>query len=111
MRFTESATTAILETMRNRGLDPKEFVFDVSIRENGAVGIGFTKDRAGVASQYGDLTVMIGHNIDMEGVVVDFGEVDGRRGIIFLSEEEHVNFTDRTSGEGNQEGHGGTEHE
>ena len=88
MKFTESATNAILETMRRRDLDPKEFVFDVSLRENGSVGIGFTKDRAGKTSQYGDLIVMIGNGIDMNGVVVDFGEINGRRGIVFVTEEQ-----------------------
>ena len=88
MRFTESAINVILEIMKKRGLDPNIFVFDVSIRENGSVGIGFTKDRAGKALQYGDLTVMIGHNIDMDGVVVDFGEVNKRRGIVFVTEEQ-----------------------
>lgn len=101
MKFTESAITAILEVMRKRGLDPKKFVFDISIRENGSVGIGFTKDRAGVANQYGDLTVMIGHNIDMNGVVVDFGEINGRKGIIFLPEEQHVDQNNRNSSERN----------
>lgn len=88
MKFTDSAINAILETMRKRGLNPKEFVFDVSLRENGSVGIGFTKDRAGKTSKYGDLIVMIGHGIDMNGVVVDFGEVNGRRGIVFVTEEQ-----------------------
>jgi hypothetical protein len=31
---------------------------------------------------------VIGHGIDMNGVVVDFGEVNGRRGIVFVTEEQ-----------------------
>lgn len=87
MRFTESAANAILNVMNSKGLDPKQFVFEISVRDNGAVGIGFTRERAGTAHQYGDLVVMVGHDVDMDGVVVDFGEVNGRQGIAFLKEE------------------------
>ena len=103
MEFTEAAASVILDIMNRRGLDPKRFVFEISIKDTGAVGIGFTTDRAGTRHQYGDLVVMVGDSINMDGMVVDFGEVDGRKGIAFLKEENHkekqnVDHTDRESG-------------
>ncbi len=84
MRLTDSAAAAILEVMKKRRLDPKKIVFEFHRLDNGGVGIGFTKDRQGTAQQYGELTVMIGNGVDMGETVVDYGEVNGRMGIIFL---------------------------
>lgn len=98
MKFTESAVDAILGTMKRKGLSPKEFIFELSIRENGAFGIGFSKDRVGFKHQYGDLVIMVGPNLDMSGITIDFGEIDGRQGIIFLTdkqEEQNVDSINR----------------
>lgn len=84
MRLTDSAAAALLEVMKNRKLDPKKIVFQFHLLDNGGVGIGFTRDRQGTLQQYGELTVMVGHGVDMGETVVDFGEVNGRKGIIFL---------------------------
>lgn len=84
MKLTDSAAAAILEVMKKRRLDPKKIKFEFHLLENGGVGIGFTPDRHGTVQQYGDLTVVIGRGVDMGNTVVDFGEVDGRMGIIFL---------------------------
>ena len=84
MKLTDPASKAILEVMKKRKLDPKKFVFEFFRLENGGVGIGFAKDRHGTAFQYGDLTVMVGHNVDLGDITVDFGEVNGRNGLIFL---------------------------
>ncbi len=84
MRLTDSAASAILEVMKKRRLDPKQVVFEFNLLDNGGVGIGFTKDRQGTAQQYGELTVMIGNGVEMGDTVVDYGEVNGRNGIIFL---------------------------
>jgi hypothetical protein len=84
MKLTDSAAEAILGVMKRRKLDPKKIVFEFRLLENGAVGIGFNQERQGQAQQYGDLTVMIGYGVDMGNTIVDFGEVKGKKGIIFL---------------------------
>lgn len=88
MKLTESAITAILHVMKKRKLDTKKVVFEFHLLDNGGVGIGFTRDRQGVPHQYGDLTVMVGNGVDMSGTTVDFGEVNGRMGLIFLEDHD-----------------------
>lgn len=85
MKLTESAANAILNVMKKRKLDPKKIVFEFHLLNNGGIGIGFTRDRQGVSQQYGELTVMIGNGVEMGDTIVDFGEVDGRMGIILLN--------------------------
>lgn len=90
MRFTESATNAILNTMRSKGLDPKTTFLEIGTF-NGNLGIGFTRDKIGRLVSNGDLTIVVASNVDTTGVVVDFGEVGGRKGLIFLGEENVSN--------------------
>ena len=87
MKLTDSAVEAILHVTKKRKLDTKQVVFEFHLLDNGGVGIGFTRDRQGVSHQYGDLTVTVGHGVDMSGTTVDFGEVNGRMGLIFLDEQ------------------------
>jgi len=84
MKLTDSAATAILDVMKKRKLDPKKIVFEFHLLKNGGVGIGFSRDKHGTSLQYGDLTVIIGNGVDMGNTVIDFGQVNGRMGIIFL---------------------------
>ena len=84
MKLTESAVAAILNVMKKRRLDPNQVVFEFHLLDNGGVGIGFTRDRQGVSQQYGDLTVMVGNGVNMGNTTVDFGEIKGRMGLIFL---------------------------
>lgn len=90
MKITESAVNAILEVMKKRKLDPKKIVFDFHLLDNGGIGIGFSRDRHGQVQQYGELTVTIGSDVDMGQTVVDFGEINGRKGIIFLEKKEEL---------------------
>ncbi len=110
MRLTEYATEAIIGVMNAKGLPHKEWALEICTLDNGALGMGFTQERKGRAIEFGELTVMIADNVNSEGVVIDFGEVDGKRGLVFLSEEEYVNNqTDGESSTGSQEGNGRTE--
>jgi len=84
MKLTDSATAAILDVMKKRRLDPKKIAFEFHLLENGGVGIGFSRDKHGTSLQYGDLTVIIGNGVDMGNTTIDYGEVKGRLGIIFL---------------------------
>ena len=89
MRVTENATEAIIGVMDSKGLPHKEWALEICTLDNGTLGMGFTKERQGHAIEFGELTVMIADNVDSEGVVVDFGEVEGKQGLVFISEEEY----------------------
>jgi hypothetical protein len=91
MRLTKYASEAILSVMDRIGLDPAKCYFGVKQLDNGALGIGFTEESEGETTEHGKLRVTIANNVNTENVVVDFGEVDGKQGLVFISEEEYVN--------------------
>lgn len=109
MRVTENATEAIIGVMKSKGLPIDTWALEICTLDNGALGMGFTRERQGHAIEFGKLTVMIADNVNSEGVVIDFGEVKGKQGLVFLSEEEYENnqgeenvnnYIDEESGEG-----------
>ena len=105
MRITEYAVGAILAVMEKEKLDPEGVYFGIKQMDNGALGIGFTQEPEGRVMEFEQLKVTIANNINVEGVVVDFGEIDGKRGLVFLSEEQYVNNQiDGESSTGSQEG-------
>lgn len=106
MKITETATNAIIGVMKKKGLDPKKTFLEVGLFE-GNLGMTFSRDRVGRTIQFGDLTVVVQNNVDSDGVVIDFGEVNGRMGLIFLTEEQYVNHSNREGNQGSQEGNGG----
>lgn len=86
MKITDAAVKAILDVMASNGMDTKTTFLEIGVFK-GAIGLGFTRDRIGVMDKYGDLNVMIDPSIDTTGVVIDFGEIEGKRGLIFLGDE------------------------
>lgn len=96
MRITDSAVQAILQVMLKKGLNPKTTFFEVGVFE-GNLGIGFApqQEAKGKMKRFGPLGVVVANNVDATGVVVDFGEVNGRKGLIFLG-EEHVRNNEHT---------------
>lgn len=88
MKLTDSARNAIIDVMENKRLSPKEWYLEFRILENGAIGLGFTKERLPQVIEFGLLRLTIEEVIDTEGVLVDFGEIDGRQGLLFGSEEQ-----------------------
>ena len=83
VNITEIAAKSILNIMAQRGLDDTIFALDLRVIR-GACGVSFTKDIDGILKDFHGLRV----NIDplvMKGddLYVDFGEVDGKQGIIF----------------------------
>lgn len=106
MKITEPAVDAIIGVLKKKGLDPKKTFLEVGIFE-GNLGMTFTREQAGRTVQFGDLSVVVQNNVDSDGVVIDFGEINGRTGLIFLTEEQYVNHSNRKGDEGNQEGDGG----
>ena len=91
MKITDKAAQAILGVMFKKGLDPKTFFLEIGLFSNamgksGKFGMAFTQDKDGQLLQFGQLTVIVNHDIDTTGVVIDFGEVNGRFGLIFSGE-------------------------
>jgi hypothetical protein len=86
MKLTESAVEVILKVMRSKDLDPDQFSLELTVLDNGAMGMGFSKNAQGKTSQLGDLTVVVDDVIDSGGVLIDLAEVNGKMGLVFLAE-------------------------
>ena len=86
MKFTKPAVDAILNVMQSKDLDPSQFSLELRVLENGALGMGFSKDAQGKTTELGDLTVVVDDVIDSDGVLIDFIEMDGKKGLAFLVE-------------------------
>lgn len=87
MEFTQSAANAILTVMKKNNLDPKDFILLFERMDNGTLGFTFSKDKIHSRVFHG-LRVKINSDVGMDNTVVDFGEVAGRRGIIFLEKQK-----------------------
>lgn len=86
MRITDEAADAILGVMSSSGLDPNTTYLEVGVFE-GNLGLGFTQRRYGRKLKFGGLSVVVADNIDTTGVLVDVGEHEGRKGLVFKGEE------------------------
>lgn len=96
MRLTEAAADAILNVMKTKGLNPKKIFLEIGTFD-GNLGIAFTSEQMGKTIKFGGLSVVVQDNVNSTGIVVDFGEVNGKKGLIFLG-EEHVNHSNGKSG-------------
>jgi hypothetical protein len=85
MRITQSASEAIVTVMKSKKLDPRNTFLEVGVFD-GNLGLGFTREPIGKTLKQGDLNIVISNEIDSEGIVVDFGELNGKKGLIFLGE-------------------------
>jgi len=83
MKITKSAVDQILETMDIMGMDPKEYFLLFSESNQGDCAIGFTKE--GQPEIHDGLGVVC--SIDMSNVTVDLIEVDGKKGLTFISND------------------------
>ena len=88
MKITESAANVILAVMSNNGLDPKKFLLNFESLDNGAVGFAFSRGDRSEREFYG-LRVNVCRNTD--DITVDLGEIDGKTGIVFLTENNNGN--------------------
>jgi hypothetical protein len=86
MKITPIAVKSLLEIMDARGLNTKEWCLEIRILDNGVVGIGFNKVERDFI--FGDLGIAIDERVDTEGLLIDLGEIDGKKGLIFSSEQE-----------------------
>jgi hypothetical protein len=87
MRITDEAIAAVTRVMTKMGLSPATTFLELRQVQDG-IGLGFTRDRFGKLLHFGPLGVVVAGNIDTTGVVVDYVERDGRRGIIFTGEKD-----------------------
>ena len=94
MKITNAAAKAILAVMVKKKLNPEQVAFELKL-SNGVIGIGFNREMIGKKQQFGKLTVIIDQRIDSEGITIDFAEIGGRKGIIFLGGDD-VNHDDRS---------------
>lgn len=90
MRITESASNAIINAMKSKGLDLKTTYLEIGIFE-GNLGMGFTRNPIGTTIKNGELSIVVSSKLDTEGVVIDFGEVNGKLGLVFLGEDINGN--------------------
>lgn len=83
MKITEAATEAILGVMKAKGLNSKTTFLQIGIFE-GNLGLGFIREKTGQVYQFGDLAAVVSNNCIKEDVVIDYGEVNGKKGLIFM---------------------------
>ena len=93
MKITESASEAIVAVMKKKGLNTAKTYLEIGIFD-GNLGMGFTREPIGKIVKQGDLNVVVSNNVDSEGVVIDFGEINNKKGLIFLG-EDYVNQNNR----------------
>lgn len=86
MKLTNEASDTVLKVMNDKGLDPQEWFLEFRLLENGAIGIGFTKTQLRKVLDFGKLRLTIDGVIDTEGVVIDYGEHEGRKGLFFMAD-------------------------
>jgi hypothetical protein len=89
MKITESANQMIVYTMKKKGLDPSKVFLEIGIF-NGDLGMGFTREPFGKIMKEGELNLVLSGQVDADNLTVDYGEVDGKKGLIFLG-EDYVN--------------------
>ena len=90
MKITESATQAILNVMIASGLEPDVYSLHFCNPENNNEGVAFNfvEDEIGNIHQFGNLKVITALDVNMDEVVIDLREVDGRVGLIFTGEQD-----------------------
>lgn len=103
MNLTEAARDAIIDVMKKKDLDTKEWFLEFRIIDNGAIGLGFTRTPMRKVLEFGELHLTVDGVIDTEGVVVDYGNNDGRKGLFFMSSDDklpdrHKNIPESASG-------------
>jgi hypothetical protein len=86
MKITDSASVAIANVMKSKGLNIEKTFLEIGIFD-GNLGMGFTREPMGKTIKCGELNVVIDGNVDTSGVVIDYGEINGKKGLIFLGEE------------------------
>lgn len=90
MKISESASKVILSIMEKNNLDPKSYYLKFEIMTNGALGFTFTSESEKCEYHHG-LGVCVDASVSMKDTFVDYGEVNGRKGIIFMENKNGNN--------------------
>ncbi len=84
MEITHTALSTILDIMKRKGLDSSKFYLQFGTVE-GQLAFCFTPEPIGEIQKFGELMVLkpVGSAINLDGLVVDFVEINGKQGLIF----------------------------
>jgi|LakMenE18May11ns_1017448.scaffolds.fasta_scaffold9898312_4 hypothetical protein len=86
MRITDSATSAILNVMKSKGLDVTTTFLEIGVYD-GNLGMSFTRNPIGTTMKNGELSIVISSKVNTTGIVIDYGQVGEKTGLIFLGEQ------------------------
>lgn len=87
MKITDSAWQTIVKIMKSKNLNPKNTFLEIGVFE-GNLGISFTKEPIGKRLQFGELNVVVSGDVECNpDLVIDFGEINNKKGLIFLGEK------------------------
>ena len=92
MKISDSARDVLLNIMKSKLMNPKEWGFELRLMDSSAIGIGFVREITAGSETFrsGDLTIVSSPNLDTTGIYIDFAEVNGRKGIVFGGNQESV---------------------
>ena len=82
MKVTQSAAEAILEIMKKEGLDPERFSILLDQHRHGCA-FEFTDEVRGLYYHFHGLNVQATQAIDVNSMIIDYVERDGKRGLVF----------------------------
>lgn len=102
MRMSQPAATAVLQSMHKAGLNIKEFAVSIEYIDGG-IGFCFKNDAFGKEYNFHGLRVVVDGRIDVEDMIIELGEVKGRKGLIFKGENNGSKI-DRESNSGSKAG-------
>jgi len=86
MKVTDNAAGALLGVMERVGLDKTTWSIEIKLVD-GYLSMGWTRDKIPPTLKVNDLKVVIAPNIDTTGVVMDYIEIDGKKGLTFEGEK------------------------
>lgn len=89
MQFTKSSIDALRHVMKKNNLDKNKIVFEIK-SHNGNLSIRFCPEITGEILFIEDLRIVVDGDLKNAEIVVDFGEVNGKKGIIFLQGNQNV---------------------
>ena len=87
MLITNAAQKVILNVMKNKGLDVEKIFLEIDVQREGNfkgnLGIAFNKEKTGHVIKQNGFQVTVGYGLSHENIIIDYAEIDGRKGLIF----------------------------
>lgn len=87
MKITDNAVASLIAILEKAGLDPATTYFEFRMLPDNSVGLGFNKFKMGNRLTFGRLNVCVDPRVDMTGMVIDYGKIGDREGLIFTGEK------------------------